>query len=145
MKRHAQMFACLASVWAISCAGPLHSKTRARGVLSQGVTVKAGTAVLYGSASNTTKPATIDYRDVERRTPEYRTSRSEGVRRGSARSDILISQMKYRIKEAVALAARSEGVDCVVRKGDIKDANGLAVMDLTDQVIAELESGGPTP
>jgi hypothetical protein len=131
---------CRASRLANSCSGSLFTGRHGKGWRYRPLWQR-----LEHDQAGDDKPATIDYRDVERRTPEYRTSRSEGVRRGSARSDILISQMKYRIKEAVALAARSEGVDCVVRKGDIKDANGLAIMDLTDQVIAELESGGATP
>lgn len=147
MRRQARNFACLAFVWAVGCAVPPGSNTRARGISSaaQGILTRVGAVVLYGSSTNTTKPATIDYKDVEQRTPEYQTIRSEGVRKGSARYDLLVSGMKVRIKMAAVLAARAGGIDCVVRKGDIKDAQGLEVMDLTDRVIAELEARGPTP
>lgn len=112
---------------------------------AQGITTKVGAVVFYGSPSNTTKPATIDYRAAEKSTSEYRTIRSEGVRRGSARYNLLTAQMKQRIQRAAGRAAQSKGVDCVIRHGDIKDDNGLTVVSLTGEVIAELESGDLAP
>ena len=46
--------------------------------------------------------------------------------------------MNRRIKRAPSSAADSEGRDCVVRRGDVKNSNGLVVTDLTSEVIAEL-------
>lgn len=109
-------------------------------VRAQGIAVKRNAVVLYGSTSNTTKPATIDYKRVMKKTPEYRTIRSEGVRKGSARYDLLMAAMRKRIKRAAKAAAQAGSYDCVVRKGDVKDARGLEVADLTDEVIGELES-----
>lgn len=109
-------------------------------VRAQGIAVKRSAVVLYGSTSNTTKPATIDYKKVRKETPEYRTIRSEGVRKGSARYDLLMAAMRQRIKRAAKAAAQAGGYDCVVRKGDVKDARGLEIADLTDEVIGELES-----
>ena len=108
------------------------------GVSSQGIKVKRNAVVFSGSTANCSKPATINLRQVEKKTPEYRTIRSEGVRRGSARHDLLMEEMLERIKTAVADAADDEGCDCVVRKGDIKDKNGLTVEDLTQAVIDAL-------
>lgn len=108
--------------------------------VAQGITTKRNAVVLYGSPSTCSQPATIDYRKVKKATPEWRTIRSKGVRKGSARYDLLISAMNARIKRAAKSAAEANGRDCVVREGDIKDARGLAVKDLTKAVINGLES-----
>lgn len=107
---------------------------------AQGIEAKRGAVVLFGSTSNTTRPATIDMDRVEKETPEWETIRSEGVRKGSARYEILVAQMHKRIKAACKAAAEGDGVDCVVRHGDVKDAHGLDVVDLTDSVIDSLET-----
>ena len=114
-------------------------------LVGQGVEIRGSAVVLYGSATNTSQPATIDMDAVERRTPEQRTIRSEGVRRGSARYELLIAKMHKRIKRAAAAAAEADGKDCVVRDGDITDARGLEVADLTQAVIDQLESADLTP
>ena len=77
---------------------------------------------------------------LEKKTPEYKTMKSEGVRKGSARYEILVAKMHKRIKRATKAAAEEAGCDCVLRSGDIKDDNGLAVSDLTEEVIEQLES-----
>lgn len=109
-------------------------------LVAQGITTKSNAVVFYGSAATCSQPATIDYRKVKKATPEWRTIRSEGVRKGSARYDLLTSAMSARIKKACKSAAEANGRDCVVRKGDIKDARGLSVKDLTSAVINALES-----
>lgn len=107
---------------------------------AQGVVMKSGGVVLCGSASNCTQPATIDMKKVAKATPEYKTIKSEGVPKGSARYDLLVAQMVKRIKQACSDVAKVEGKDCIVRKGDIEQDNGLAVSDLTDKVIEKVES-----
>ncbi len=108
--------------------------------LAQGIQTKRDATVLYGSAANCTRPATIRYDRVKKFTPEWKTIRSEGVRKGSARYDLLVSNMNTRIKEAAMDAAEKESCDCVVHQGDIKNANGLKVQDLTGKVVEELDS-----
>ncbi len=112
---------------------------------AQGVGTKSGAVVLHGSASNTSRPATIEMDKVEKETPEYDTIKSDGVRRGSARYELLIAKMHKRIQRACKAAAEAEGHDCVVRDGDIKDARGLEVADLTEAVVEQLESDDGTP
>lgn len=107
---------------------------------AQGIVAKRGATVLHGSATNTSHPATIDAKKVEKRTPEYKTIKSDGVRKGSARYEILTAKMHKRIKRASKAAAEAANCDCVLRKGDIKDNKGLDVIDLTQEVIDELES-----
>jgi len=107
---------------------------------AQGVEIKRGANVLHGSAAITSSPATIDAKKVEKATPEYRTIKADGVRKGSARYEILVAKMHKRIKKASKAAADATGCDFVVRKGDIKDSKGLQVVDLTQEVIDELES-----
>lgn len=107
---------------------------------AQGIEVKTTAQVLYGSAANTSKPASIQYDKVRKATPEYKTIRSEGVAKGSARYDLLISEMNQRIKSAAERAAQAAGHDCVVCTKDITDAKGVSVTDLTDKVIELLET-----
>ena len=109
-------------------------------VAAQGITTKRNAVVLYGSPTTCSQPATIDYAKVKKATPEWKTIRSKGVRKGSARYQLLISAMNNRIKRACKSAAEAAGRDCVVRKGDIKDRRGLSVKDLTQQVLPALKS-----
>jgi hypothetical protein len=107
---------------------------------AQGIEVRSGGVVMHGSTSNTTRPATIKLRQVEKETPEYETIKTDGVRKGSARYELLIAKMHKRIKKACKAAAEAANHDCVLRAGDVKDDRGLHVADLTDDVIEQLES-----
>ena len=102
------------------------------------VTLKQDAVVYSGSASNTTAPASIDEARVRKATPEWQTIESEGVRRGSARYLLLIAEMDKRIRSAVQKAATKTSKDLVVRSGDVTDTKGKTVVDLTDDVIANL-------
>jgi len=112
---------------------------------AQGIVAKRNAMVLHGSTANTSKPATIDMEKVEKKTAEYKTIQSEGVSRGSARYQILIAKMHRRIVRASKAAAQAKGHDCVVRRGDIKDARGQTVTDLTQEVIDRLDSRSDSP
>ncbi len=97
-------------------------------------------AVIYsGSAARTTAPATIDFKAVRKATPEWKTILAEGVRSGSGRYKLLITQMDKRIRAAVKQVAADKGSDLVVREGDIQDKKGQTVTSLTDAVIEDLE------
>ena len=106
---------------------------------AQGVELKRTAVVLAGSDANCSKPGTIDYAKVRSATSQWKTIRSEGVRPGSARYQILSNKMMQVIRAAAAAAAGDEGVDLVVRKGDITDDRGLDVVDLTSEVIDSLD------
>jgi hypothetical protein len=121
----------LATLFAGLCAGAAPA---------QGIEVNADAVVLSGSAATTTKPATVDWNDLRDRTPEWKTIKSQGVTKDSARYSLLVSQLTKRIKQACQKVAQDKGYDCVVRSGDIADAKGLSVEDLTSRVAKELES-----
>ncbi len=106
---------------------------------AQCIRTKRGAVVLFGSAANCCQPSTIHYKRVQKATPEWKTIKSERVKKGSARYDLLISEMNSRINTEGASVAQDESRDCVVRTGDIKDAGGQTVTDLTDAVIDELD------
>ena len=111
---------------------------------AQGVQLKSSGAMLIcGSASNCSKPATVRFQDVRDATPEWQTIESEGVRQGSARYTLLNARLRQRIKAAADSVAGSAGHDLVVNQGDITDARGLEVTDITDEVVDELESVDP--
>ncbi|MCB9871955.1 MAG: hypothetical protein H6836_08200 [Planctomycetes bacterium] len=107
-------------------------------LVSQGITTTKAAVVLYGNASACSQPASVRYGKLQQATTEWKTIKADGVRKGTARYDLLISQMNARIKKAVEKVANAEGCDCVVRLADVKNANGLKVKDLTKEVIAEL-------
>lgn len=108
--------------------------------MAQSIKTKRGAVCLYGCESNCSQPATIDYKKVQHSTPEWRTIKSDGVKKGSARYDLLISRMNDHIKTAVSDVAQKESRDCVVRRGDITDAKGLTVVDLTAAVVAHMRN-----
>lgn len=118
----------------------LASTVLALTALAQGVEVKDAAAVLYGSASTTTQPAVIDFDEVKKKTPEWKTIRSEGVRPDSARYQLLMSDLDKRLRRLCRQVAQDQGRDCVIRKGDIKQDNGLTVEDLTDALVQAVES-----
>jgi hypothetical protein len=107
---------------------------------AQGIETNQGAMVLYGSASTCTKPASVDYKKVRDKTPEWKTIKAEAVPKDSARYSLLVSEMNTRIKRHCKKIAQDKGNDCVVRDGDVADDKGLKVDDLTDQVLKALES-----
>jgi hypothetical protein len=109
------------------------------------IDTRADAVVLHGSPANCSQPATIDYAKVARKTAEHKTIESDNVRKDSARYNLLMSRLKNRIKNACQKVAKDSGYDCVVREGDIKDEKGRSVRDVTDDVIAELESASDKP
>jgi hypothetical protein len=111
---------------------------------AQGVGLKKDAVVYCGSASNTTAPATIDDEKVRDATPEWKTIQSEGVKKGTARYKLLVADMHKRIRAAVKAAAGHTSHDLVVNRGDIEDARGKEVADLTAEVIARLEQSDGT-
>ena len=108
----------------------------------QGIVTNNDAVLLFGAKESCTKPATVDWKKVRGKTPEWKTIKSEGVKKGSARYSLLIADLKKRVKKHVKKVAQDKGNDCVVRKGDISDAKGLSVEDLTSAVVKALESEG---
>jgi hypothetical protein len=104
-----------------------------------GGVVLHGSAVTYvGSGSFCTRPATIDVATVLAATPEWREIQRDGVAEGSARHALLKAGMHNRVVAACRKAASARGNDLVVRAGDIADARGLPVTDLTSAVLSSL-------
>ena len=106
--------------------------------LAAQVDLKQEAVVYFGSGANTSAPATIDEDRVRDATSEWQTIQSEGVRRGSARYNLLVAEMEKRIRTAVRAAVSEKGNDLVVRSGDIQDAKGKTVADITNDVIGKL-------
>ena len=104
------------------------------------VTLKRKAVVYIGSAANTSAPATVDEKKVRASTPEWQKIERDGIDPDSARGKQLITKMNQRIRKAVKAVADSESRDMVTRKKDMKDDRGRAVVDLTDQVVAEIEA-----
>ncbi len=106
---------------------------------AQGVVLKNKAVVLFGEASNCSKPATIDVEKVAEKTPEYREIKAQSLAEDSARYKLLMSAMLKRIKEACKAVAEDQGNDLVVRDGDISNSKGLTESDLTTKVVDYVE------
>lgn len=110
---------------------------------AQGVELRSAATVWSGNASTCSQPATVRFDAVRDATPEWKTIKSEGVKKGSARYSLLITEMNDRIRAACQKIAEDEAKDCVVNSGDIRNENGLRVVDVTDAVVRRLESSQP--
>lgn len=106
---------------------------------AQGVVLKNKAVVLFGEASNCSKPATVDIEKVAEKTPEYKEIEAQGLSQDSARYKLLASAMLKRIKEACKAVAGDQGHDLVVRAGDISNAKGMTESDLTTKVVDYVE------
>ena len=102
------------------------------------VSLNSGAVVYFGSASNTTAPATIDAVTVRDATPEWREIQTQGIRRGSARYKLLMTALDERIRTAVRRTSRIGKCDFVTRSGDIRDPQGKVVKNVTSLVIRHL-------
>lgn len=107
-------------------------------LLAQGVVLKPRGLVLFGSVAVSTSPASVDFMLVVKATDEWRTIRRQGVREGSGRYDLLLSRMNQRLRKVIAQIAEDQGRDCVFRTRDLKESNGLPVVNLTKAVLRVL-------
>jgi hypothetical protein len=110
----------------------------ASAISAQGVVLKPRGLVLFGSAAVTTSPASVDFMRVVKATPEWSTIRTQGVREGSGRYNLLLTTMNQRLRKVVARIAEAHGCDCVFRTRDLKESNGLRVVNLTKAVLGSL-------
>ncbi|MGK0203788.1 MAG: hypothetical protein ACI89X_003027 [Planctomycetota bacterium] len=101
---------------------------------AEGVVLIRDAQTLFGAAPYCSRPATIDLPKVEAATPEGREIAGANVAPGSARYRLLRSAMHTRLITVCKEVARCEGFDLVVRTGDIADARGLHVGDMTEGV-----------
>ena len=85
-----------------------------------------------------TSPASVDFMVLVKATPEWRRIRSQRVREGSGRYDLLLARMNQRLRGLIAQIAEDQGCDCVFRTRDLKESNGLPVVNLTKAVLRGL-------
>tara|TARA_R110002096_G_scaffold14563_12_gene50515 strand:+ start:1958 stop:2380 length:423 start_codon:yes stop_codon:yes gene_type:complete len=122
------------AVLGVACAGASDMRQEGQGEGagdSRGVVLIRDAQTLFGTAAYCSSPATIDLAKAEAATPEGREIAVANVARGSARYRLLRSAMHIRLVAVCSQVARRDGFDLVVRDGDIADARGLAVGDLT--------------
>jgi hypothetical protein len=100
-----------------------------------GVELKRDADVFYGSAFTCTRPAVFDFDRVKESTPQWRTIQAERVQPGSARYQILTRELRDGLRERLQQLAVARKCDLVVRSGDIRDARGHDVVDLTEEML----------
>ena len=108
------------------------------GAKGLGVTLASGAIAYAGSSAFCSRPATLDAVKVRAATPEAVAIRRDGVQAGSARWSLLQTAMHERMLRAADRVAKQGGFDLIVRHGDIADARGLEVADVTAAMIAAL-------
>lgn len=101
---------------------------------SLGIEVDKKSSVIIGNSDVTTSPASVDYDLLVKQTDEYKIIIRDGVKEGSARYILLISEASSKVKDAITTVAKSSNIDCVVKKGSVTNSNGLKVKDITDEV-----------
>lgn len=109
--------------------------------MAGGVRLASGAQVVLGTAAFCTRPATVAMAQLEAASPEGMEIARDAVPRGSARYNLLHARMHQRIVRACTQAARAAGCDLVVVAGDIADARGLPVHDLTAEALQALRDG----
>lgn len=130
--RIAAKSALVPSIMALLAMGMTATDARAQ------VDLASDAIVLSGSASNCTRPATVNWKKVRNATDEWKKIQDEGLRKDSPKYRILHGKMLKKIKAASRAAASSGGYDLVVRSGDISNDRGLPVSDITQDVIRNL-------
>lgn len=125
-----------------ACAGPA-DKAREGGMQQQlrALVLKKDAQVLFGNPGYCSLPATIDLKKVQAATLQGQTIAEEGLKPGTARYRLLHAQMHKLVIEACAETARDEGFDLIVRDGDIKDAGGRPVGNMTKALVKRLRDG----
>ena len=121
-----------------ACQGPEGRKEKGAPMPGAGVRLVRGAQELVGSAAFCSRPATVGRDKVEQATPEAKELQRDAVPLGSARYRLIRSRMNSRIVRVCTEVARDEGRDLVVCVGDIADARGLQVQDLTALVLAAM-------
>ena len=96
--------------------------------------------VLFGNPKRTKNPSVVDYKKALGATPEARKIRADGIDKNSAQYAILKQKAVKRLKKVIQSVAIAEGRDCVVKKGSIRSKGSADVVDITSQVVSELES-----
>lgn len=95
---------------------------------------------LFGSPSNCSRPATVDYEKLLKETDEYKKIQSKGIRKGSARYRQLMTNADIKIKKVVKAVAQEKGHDLVFRKGKLNaNPNNLTITNIHDNVMRALK------
>ena len=125
---------------AVACAGsaPIESSQGIGLGKSRGVQLRKSAQILFGTAAYCSQPATVDLAAAQAATPEGRQIEGTGISPGSARYRLLHSKMHNRLVAASGQVARGAGFDLVVCHGDILDARGLEVGDMTETLVKTL-------
>lgn len=123
-----------------ACQGPAGHNEKGAPMPGAGVRLVRGAQELVGSAAFCSRPATVGRDKVEQATPEAKELQRDAVPLGSARYRLIRSRMNSRIVRVCTEVARDEGRDLVVCVGDIADARGLQVQDLTGLVLAAMRN-----
>ena len=129
---------------AVACAGsaPIESSQGIGLGKSRGVQLRKSAQILFGTAAYCSQPATVDstvdLAAAQAATPEGRQIEGTGISPGSARYRLLHSKMHNRLVAASGQVARGAGFDLVVCHGDILDAQGLEVGDMTETLVKTL-------
>ncbi len=96
--------------------------------------------IFWGSADSFNKAGKVDYEEIIKATPEFKTMKDEKIERGSGKYWILMSQASDRVVKALAHVGEKSDYDLICSKGYLKSLDPpVEADDLTKKVIEAME------
>jgi len=95
--------------------------------------------VYFGSAKSFFKPASVDFKEAVKATPEYQATKKKKIKSGSAKYWQLISQASERALRVIAKVGEETEYDLIVRSGYLEGMNPpIETTDITEIVLKKL-------
>lgn len=96
--------------------------------------------IYWGNGENFSKPASVDYTQMIKATPEFKKIKKDKIERGSGKYWILMSQASDRVVKALGHVGEKSDYDLICANGYLKSLDPpVASDDLTETVIKAME------
>ena len=96
--------------------------------------------VYWGNCNSFTKAGKVDYKEIIKATPEFKTIKKDKIERGSGKYWILMSQASDRVVKALAYVGEESEYDLICASGYLKSLDPpVACDDLTQKIIKAME------
>ncbi len=97
--------------------------------------------IYYGTASEFSQPAEIDYKRLIQATPEYQEVKDENIERGTGKYWILLSRASNRVVNVVSEVGESSDYDLIAALGYLGGLDpSIPAEDITETVLEALET-----
>ena len=93
----------------------------------------------YGSTKSFYKPASVNFKDIVRATPEFQVTQKKKIETGSAKYWQLVSQASERALRVIAKVGKESEYDLIVLSGYLEGLETpIETTDITDIVLKKL-------